>query len=345
VVVGAGAVVLVVAAAVEVVVAAGLAASGERVEPPHPARAANKTRAPPRYRFGRWRTMATQPRAALLVLGAALVAGCSAAPAHRAANVARSAQTLLSPPPSLTAPPATSTTTSVALAAPPRPDAATTTTTSRVAAAAACPANLVTSLASTGSARQLITVEGPAYSSTVATLETWQREGACWTPVAGPWEARVGENGFSDHHIEGDGTTPTGLYSIGPTMYGNAPNPGVQEPYHRLVCGDWWDEDPTSPQYNTFQHVPCGQQPPFGGGSEALWKETAAYPSFAVIDFNTDPVVPDAGSAIFLHADTGTPTDGCVALPVGELDQVLRWINPADSPAVVMAPSVEIDRF
>jgi heat-inducible transcriptional repressor len=34
-----------------------------------------------------------------------------------------------------------------------------------------------------------------------------------------------------------------------------------------------------------------------------------------------------------------------VALPLGELDQVLRWINPADSPAVVMAPPLSAARL
>jgi len=160
-----------------------------------------------------------------------------------------------------------------------------------------------------------------------------------------PAPARLGANGFSDHHVEGDPTTPTGSYGIGPTMYGNAPNPGVEYAYHALVCGDWWDEDPASPAYNNFQHVPCGQTPPFGGDSEALWEETTAYPSFAVIEYNSSPVVPGAGSAIFIHADTGGPTAGCVSLPLPDLDTLLRWLQPAASPLVVMGPDSEIDRF
>jgi L,D-peptidoglycan transpeptidase YkuD (ErfK/YbiS/YcfS/YnhG family) len=163
--------------------------------------------------------------------------------------------------------------------------------------------------------------------------------------AGGPWAARVGAAGFSDRHREGDDSTPTGAYTIGPVVYGNAPNPGVGYAYHDLVCGDWWDEDPTSPGYNTFQHVPCGQAPPFGGGSEALWEEQAAYPSFAVIDYNTGPIVAGAGSAIFLHADTGSPTAGCVAVAGGYLDQLLRWLRPSAAPLIVMGPDAEIGRF
>ncbi|HMC38672.1 MAG TPA: L,D-transpeptidase family protein [Acidimicrobiales bacterium] len=215
----------------------------------------------------------------------------------------------------------------------------------KVSAAGGCPAGVASQLARTGPARQLVTVVAAGWVTTAATLELWQRSGACWEPAGGPWPAVIGENGFSDHHVEGDGTTPTGMYGLGPVIYGNAPDPGVREPYHRLVCGDWWDEDPGSPAYNTFQHVPCDSQPPFGGGSEALWKETVPYPSFAVIDYNIPAVAKGAGSAIFLHADTGSPTNGCVSIPLAQLDQVLRWLDPRQAPEFVMGPAGEIDRF
>jgi L,D-peptidoglycan transpeptidase YkuD (ErfK/YbiS/YcfS/YnhG family) len=200
-------------------------------------------------------------------------------------------------------------------------------------------------LASTDDALQLVTVDAPTYTTTSATVTLWQREASCWVVAGGPWAGRIGGGGFSDHHREGDGSTPTGAYPIGPVMYGNAPSPGVRYSYHQLVCGDWWDEDPTSPAYNTFQHVACGQTPSFGGGSEALWQLTAPYPSFAVIEYNSAPVVAGAGSAIFIHADTGSSTAGCVSVARSELDTLLRWLDPPSHPLVVMGPSSEITRF
>jgi len=91
--------------------------------------------------------------------------------------------------------------------------------------------------------------------------------------------------------------------------------------------------------------VPCGERPPFGGDSEALWEETAAYPSFAVIEYNMSPVVPGAGSAIFLHATIGSASEGCVTVPLRELDDILRWLRPAADPLVVMGPASEFERF
>jgi L,D-peptidoglycan transpeptidase YkuD (ErfK/YbiS/YcfS/YnhG family) len=213
------------------------------------------------------------------------------------------------------------------------------------ASAPACPSNLADQLDSTEGAAQLITVEAGDYRATTATLSAWQRVGRCFVRTAGPWSAMIGASGLSDHHVEGDGTTPTGAYRIGPTMYGVAPDPGVAFAYHRLECGDWWDEDPTSPRYNTFQHVRCGAVPPFAGDSEALWTEVPSYEHLAVIEYNTDPVVAGRGSGIFLHVSTGTPTAGCVALPEPELDVVLRWLRPGEDPLVVIGAANKIRRY
>jgi L,D-peptidoglycan transpeptidase YkuD (ErfK/YbiS/YcfS/YnhG family) len=207
------------------------------------------------------------------------------------------------------------------------------------AAHAACPANVANGLRSTGTAGQLVTVVAPSSRSTHGSLRLWRRAGGCWVAAAPAWGARLGRKGVSAHRREGDGTTPAGTFGFGPVMYGVAPDPGVRYRYHRLVCGDWWDEDAASPTYNTFRHVACGARPPFGGGSEALWRITGAYRHFALIRYNTAPVVPGRGSAIFLHVDTGAATNGCVSLPLGRLVTVLRWLDPAKRPLIAIVLS------
>jgi L,D-peptidoglycan transpeptidase YkuD (ErfK/YbiS/YcfS/YnhG family) len=50
------------------------------------------------------------------------------------------------------------------------------------------------------------------------------------------------------------------------------------------------------------------------------------------------PHPPDNGAGIFLHDDMAVGyTEGCVALPNAELDAVLGWLNPADSPHALIA--------
>jgi L,D-peptidoglycan transpeptidase YkuD (ErfK/YbiS/YcfS/YnhG family) len=185
--------------------------------------------------------------------------------------------------------------------------------------------------------RQLITVDAASTRTTYAQVRTWTRVNKCWKPVAGPFPARVGKNGLSANRHEGDGTTPIGTFTIAPTMYGNAANPGVRYSYRRLRCGDWWSEDPSSPTYNTFQHVRCGQRPPFRVKTSGMWQQPRAYPYLAVIEFNMRPTVPGRGSGIFLHAQTGGPTTGCVSLERGALVRVLRWLDPKAQPRIVIS--------
>lgn len=184
--------------------------------------------------------------------------------------------------------------------------------------------------------RQVVTVVAPTARSTRAEVRLWTREQGCWRPLAGSWPARVGRNGIAAHRHEGDGTTPAGVFALGPTVYGVAPDPGVRYGYHRLVCGDWWDGDPRSPTYNRFRHVRCGTRPPFAAASEALWRQTRAYRHFAEIRYNADPPRPGLGSAIFLHADTGRATAGCVSLPLRRLVRTLRWLEPEADPRIAI---------
>lgn len=195
---------------------------------------------------------------------------------------------------------------------------------------------------------QVIIVHGTGYATTYATLETYAKFGRRWCPVSYPVTARIGQNGFSDNHKEGVPTTPTGVYAIGNTMYGIAANPGVRYPYHQLVTNDWWNENSTSPAYNTFQHTNINP----GGYSEALWQETPAYTHFAVITYNMPPNVPapipDAGSGIFLHqfsTASGNPTAGCVSLAYIDLIRVLTWLDPAASPRIVLSPTENLSRY
>jgi L,D-peptidoglycan transpeptidase YkuD (ErfK/YbiS/YcfS/YnhG family) len=70
--------------------------------------------------------------------------------------------------------------------------------------------------------------------------------------------------------------------------------------------------------------------------SPGMWQERRAYPHLAVIEFNMRPVVPGRGSGIFLHAQTGGPTNGCVSLRRADLVRVLRWLRPQASPHIAI---------
>jgi L,D-peptidoglycan transpeptidase YkuD (ErfK/YbiS/YcfS/YnhG family) len=210
---------------------------------------------------------------------------------------------------------------------------------------AACPDTLANQLATTRDARQLVTVVAATGRSTRGSLRLWRKSGDCWLATGGPWTAWLGARGVSENRHEGDRTTPAGAYGFQRTMYGVGPNPGVRYAYRRIVCGDWWVEDPKSPSYNRFRHVRCGSKPPFRVTSEDMSRSPTAYRHLAVIDFNTHPVVPGRGSGIFLHRSTGRPTLGCISLPLAQLVTVLRWLRPEAKPLIVIGTAATIRRY
>jgi L,D-peptidoglycan transpeptidase YkuD (ErfK/YbiS/YcfS/YnhG family) len=191
--------------------------------------------------------------------------------------------------------------------------------------------------------RQVVIVSTDGFASNTAVLETFTKVGQRWQVAFAPMPARIGSAGFADRKAEGDLKTPTGVYAIGDTMYGIRPDPGVRYGYHRVVQDDWWNENPASPGYNTFFH---GANP--GGASEALWTYDPQYRYFAVINYNIPvvPANPPLGSGIFLHVvNPGKATAGCVSLAESDLLAVLRWLDPASAPRMVLAPRTVLSRY
>ena len=207
----------------------------------------------------------------------------------------------------------------------------TTSTSSTVTTSTACRGAPVAGVAP--GATQLLVVTARSARASTATLVADESVGGCWVRALGPFFARVGRHGLRRHRREGDGTTPIGLFSLGTRLLGDGPDPHDHYPYRRLVCGDWWNEDPSSASYDEFVHVPCGVTPRFTG--EPLWLEGNAYPILAVIEYNPHRV-PGRGSGIFLHLDYGQSTDGCVALERRALYRVMAWLRPSDHPEIAI---------
>ena len=158
--------------------------------------------------------------------------------------------------------------------------------------ALACPQNLASGIDTPATTTRLVTVEAKVLRTTYAELRTWKKVRGCWVAAAGPYTARLGENGLSAN--------------------------------------------------NSFQHVRCGTRPPFGGASEEMWQQPKPYSYLAVIEYNLRPVVPGKGSGMFLHAQTGGPTIGCVSLRKAELRAVLRWLRPGAAPMIAIGSRAQL---
>lgn len=172
------------------------------------------------------------------------------------------------------------------------------------------------------------------YGQATATLTAYERSTSGWRQVLGPYSARLGRAGFAPpgEKREGDGRTPSGTYAFD-FFFGVLADPGVRFPW-RSVTGPEivWSDDPESANYNRWVDTSTGADP---GPTPEPMHNAPAYNYGAVIGYNAART-PGFGSAIFLHVSTGGPTAGCVSLPTAQLLDVLRWLDPAKSPRIVM---------
>ena len=184
-----------------------------------------------------------------------------------------------------------------------------------------------------GSAGQVISVIADDYDQSTATLTAYERDGTGWRQVFGPWNADIGAKGFAppDQKREGDKRTPSGAYGFD-FAFGVLADPGVKLPYRAIASSAIvWDDDPTSARYN--QWVDSSEQSA-GDDPEPMYN-TPVYNYGAVIDYNAART-PGLGSAIFLHVSKDGPTAGCVAIAQDRLVELLRWIDPAHDPRIIM---------
>ena len=145
------------------------------------------------------------------------------------------------------------------------------------------------------------------------------RMGTFETPCA------LGRAGILVAKREGDGGTPDGIFPLRELRYRadriKTP-PATSLPIHAMEPGDGWCDDPKNTDYNRLVRLPSPAR------AENMWREDHLYDLVAVIGCNDDPVVPGAGSAIFLHVANEIegqlmPTEGCVALREGDLLRIL----------------------
>ena len=191
-----------------------------------------------------------------------------------------------------------------------------------------------------GDAEQVVVVSTSRWDTTSASVSMYQKSGATWRRVAGPYGARTGRNGLSQAHLEGDGTTPAGSYPI-LSAFGWYATARTRLPYTRVRAGACWVSDPTRPDYNTMV-----VEPACSGPNENLYRiaRSGPYRRAIVTGYNIAPTVAGDGSAIFLHSHAysrgrSKATSGCVSLTAPHLYSLWRRLDPARRPRVIIGPT------
>lgn len=140
----------------------------------------------------------------------------------------------------------------------------------------------------------------------------------------------LGRSGLVADKHEGDGATPTGTFALRKLHYRAdriAAPPSCALTGHALHLDDGWCDAPDDPAYN---------QPvthPHPASHEQLWRSDHLYDILVTLGYNDDPVVAGKGSAIFFHLANQKngalePTEGCVALVLADMLDVLKKITP-----------------
>ncbi|MBC3843746.1 L,D-transpeptidase family protein [Streptacidiphilus sp. 4-A2] len=174
---------------------------------------------------------------------------------------------------------------------------------------------------------QVLVASGKSATANTVTVVLYTRTPqGTWLPGAA-WSGHNALDGWTTDHHEGDLHSPIGVYSL-TDAGGLYANPGTKLPYLR------------SPQ---FQDLGTG----FEGESLA-----DAFNYVIAINYNhvpgTSPLSSDRpmgeekGGGIWVHVDHGGPTHGCISLPQPDMVTLLRELDPARHPVIVMGDAAAL---
>ncbi len=136
-----------------------------------------------------------------------------------------------------------------------------------------------------------------------------------------------GKNGFTKNKIEGDKKTPKGIFLLGKLFVRTDKIKNLKTNFiiNSITKTMTWLDDPNNKNYNTLINTNSNQ-------TEKLYRNDNLYDLILVIEYNSNPVVPYKGSAIFIHImeKNYKPTKGCLALKKEDFIEILSTLNPND---------------
>ena len=139
------------------------------------------------------------------------------------------------------------------------------------------------------------------------------------------FQCSIGRSGFSKDKKEGDGFTPVGTFYIENIYYRADKLENLDTKINKIIINesDGWCDDAGHKEYNQLIRFP------FNFSAERLFREDSLYNVVCVLNYNTNPVTPGIGSAIFMHVadDEYKPTEGCVALKQEDLIYLLSFVD------------------
>ena len=124
---------------------------------------------------------------------------------------------------------------------------------------------------------------------------------------------------------EGDLITPLGTYKINQLFYRKDRVKKLFTKIKKIEIKKnmGWCNDSKSSRYNKLIRYP------FKFNSEKLYRKDNIYDIILVLNYNTNPIKKNKGSAIFIHVAKKKfeKTEGCLAISKKQLKEIVKFIN------------------
>jgi L,D-peptidoglycan transpeptidase YkuD (ErfK/YbiS/YcfS/YnhG family) len=139
------------------------------------------------------------------------------------------------------------------------------------------------------------------------------------------YRCAIGKAGIKKKQKEGDNITPKGTFKITRVYYRSDKVKNISTSIKKIKINKnmGWCNDSKSPFYNREIKLPSKFS------FEKLYRNDNLYDLLAVLNYNTNPVEKNKGSAIFIHIAKKRfkPTAGCIALQKKDLMNLMRVIK------------------
>ncbi|MFI7388261.1 L,D-transpeptidase family protein [Streptomyces sp. NPDC049813] len=172
--------------------------------------------------------------------------------------------------------------------------------------------------------RQVVAVYGDGKDSADATIALFTKAGDTWKKERA-WSGHNGKKGWTTQHKENDKRSPVGVFTLSDAG-GVLADPGAKLPYTQtasIQAPHYWSKS----HWHDFDYV-------------------------IAIDYNrvkgtppNDPTRPQGqtkGGSIWLHMDHGSGTSACVSQSKGDMEYLLKTLDPQQHPVVVMGDKAEL---
>jgi len=139
------------------------------------------------------------------------------------------------------------------------------------------------------------------------------------------YRCALGKAGVNKKIKEGDNITPKGIFKITKIYYRADKIKSIKTNIKKIKIKKnmGWCDDPVSRFYNQQIKLPSKYS------HEKLYRNDDLYDLIAVLNYNTNPIIKNKGSAIFMHITKNSykKTEGCIALKKEHLINIMVQIK------------------